>query len=362
MRREPARTVGTSPLPAADAVSPVERRRRAYFHRRLGAWFRRAGRHDLPWQRDRRGYAVWVSEIMLQQTTVETVRGYYGGFLRRFPTVRALAEANLDEVLALWSGLGYYRRAHHLHRAARLVVARHGGRLPRREEDLGALPGIGPSTAGAIASLAYDRPAVVLDTNVRRVLTRYWRDMHRHLGGGERALWALARWLLPEEGGRAHTQALMDLGALVCRPRDPGCPRCPLVADCPGPSGEGAPRRPKADSERRRRRMTLLLFRDRQGRVLLERRSSRGIWAGLWCLPEAEGSASVSVGSAGPGLLARRLHRLSHLDLEICLLAAHPLPPPGRSGRGRRWASARERARLGLPPIVRAMLESLPVT
>lgn len=342
----------------------VEGRRRALFQRRLLAWYRRCGRHDLPWQRDRRAYAVWVSEIMLQQTTVETVRGYYDRFLERFPTVRALAEAERDEVLELWSGLGYYRRAHHLHEAARLVVERHGGRLPRRVEALEALPGIGPSTAGAIVSLVYDRPAVVLDTNVRRVLERFWRKELQRRGGGERALWALAQELLPKENGRAYTQGLMDLGALVCRPREPDCMRCPLGSACLGP-GEGEGRRTTVRTSRRRgkRAFTFLLHRDTRGRVLLVRRPPEGIWAGLWCPPEA-GESSVNLPRGEGAVLARRVHRLSHLDLEIRLVeprtryeTAHYGPSPAR-----RWVSARDLDRLALPPVVRAMLESLPLS
>ncbi len=347
------------PLSSWEFLSPADRRRRVFFHRRLEAWFRREGRHDLPWKRDRRGYAVWVSEIMLQQTTVETVRGYYDRFLRRFPTLRALAEADLDDVLALWAGLGYYRRAHHLHRASRLIVERHGGRMPQRVEDLVALPGIGRSTAGAIVSLAYDRPAVVLDTNVRRVLERFWKETHDRLGGGEKALWTLARGLLPEAGGRAYTQALMDLGALLCRPREPVCGRCPLVENCPGPEAPAVEARNRASSSVRRQKtrvLKLLYVRDREGRFLLTRRPTSGIWGGLWCLPEAGRTTGVEPSRA------RRLHRLSHLDLDIRLVVGTEkmdLRSCGEGGEERRWANVSECARLGLPPVVREMLESL---
>jgi len=345
------------------ASHTVERRRLALFQRRLLAWYRRSGRHDLPWQRDRRAYAVWVSEIMLQQTTVETVRGYYDRFLQRFPTVRALAEAERDEVLELWSGLGYYRRAHHLHEAARLVVEGHGGRVPRRVEALVALPGIGPSTAGAIVSLAYDRPAVVLDTNVRRVLERVWRKEHQNLGGSERALWTLARELLPKKYGRAYTQGLMDLGALVCRPREPDCTRCPLVSFCPGPVEHEPARAVRTPRRRGKRVFTFFLLRDSQGRVLLARRPPEGIWAGLWCPPESGEASAPGLARTEGVVLARRLHRLSHLDLEIRLFEPRARPEVALYGvpRARRWASARDLTRLALPPVMRAMLESLPL-
>lgn len=332
-----------------EGITTGEARRRRDFLRRLHRWFVTEGRHDLPWQRDRRAYAVWVSEIMLQQTTVDTVRRYYTPFMRRFPTVRSLARAELDEVLRVWSGLGYYRRAHHLHAAARLVVERHGGRLPRTPEGLLELPGIGRSTAGAVLSLAYDRPAVVLDTNVRRVLERYWSEALRRRGNAERALWELAAWLLPSSGGRVHTQGLMDLGALVCRPRSPLCTRCPLVKSCPGPR-EAVPR---LRSARGTRRLVLLYRRDRHGRIFLVRRPAHGIWAGFWCLPER--------GEGPPGetrsLLTRR-HTLSHLELEIRIVTE----PPG-SGRlpiTGVWTTEPMRERLAIPPVVREMLESLP--
>lgn len=331
-----------------------EAARRARFLRRLHRWYARAGRHDLPWQRDRRGYAVWVSEIMLQQTTVETVARYYPRFLRRFPTLRALAEATTDEVLHAWAGLGYYRRAHDLHAAARRVLAQDGGRLPRSLDALVALPGIGRSTAGAVLSLAYDRPAVVLDTNVRRVLERFWSGALRRRGGGERALWDLAAWLLPPSGGRAHTQGLMDLGALVCRPRRPLCPRCPLVRDCPGPGAEARAEKKGIRPARRTRRLDLLYLRDRGGRLFLVRRPPRGVWAGLWCPPEAEGGETAEA-----ALLLRRRHALSHLDLDIRLLRPSR-NPVGRLPEEGVWTTPAERARLALPPVVRAMLESVP--
>ncbi|MCL5799672.1 MAG: A/G-specific adenine glycosylase [Gammaproteobacteria bacterium] len=344
--------------PPPEGITTEDVRRRRDFHRRLHRWFETEGRHDLPWQRDRRAYAVWVSEIMLQQTTVESVRRYYRPFLARFPTVRALAEADSDVVLALWSGLGYYRRAHNLHRAARLVVERHGGRVPRRLEDLLALPGVGLSTAGAIVSLAYDRPAVVLDTNVRRVLARFWADLHRRRGENERGLEEIARWLLPAHGGRAHTQALMDLGALVCRARDPDCPACPLRTACPGPPRESDRSSGRASSPRRTKVLTLLLRRDRRGRLLLVRRPPEGIWAGLWCLPEVDPRFFLRDGKSHR-LFTRRLHRLTHLDLDIRVVDI-----PGGEGKGsgetpRSWKSLEDLGRLGFPPVIRGMLESL---
>ncbi len=187
------------------------------FGLRLVAWQRLHGRHDLPWQRDRDPYRVWLSEIMLQQTQVSVVRGYFERFVQRFPDVRALAAADLDEVLALWSGLGYYRRARHLHQCARQVVDRHGGSFPRSTDALEALAGIGRSTAAAIAALSFGSRAAILDGNVKRVLRRAWAPRLRGLQATAelRALWTLAEELLPQDGLEAYTQGLMDLGATV---------------------------------------------------------------------------------------------------------------------------------------------------
>ncbi|MEQ8493042.1 MAG: A/G-specific adenine glycosylase, partial [Gammaproteobacteria bacterium] len=203
------------------------------FATRLVAWQAAQGRHDLPWQRERSPYRVWLSEIMLQQTQVATVIPYFERFTARFADVSALAAADLDEVLHLWSGLGYYSRARNLHATAKRVCAEHGGVFPRNQDALLALPGIGRSTAAAIIALAHDEPAAILDGNVKRVLARY----HAEPGWpGESAvakrLWDHAAHHLPAHGARAYTQALMDLGATVCTRSNPACARCPLATDC----------------------------------------------------------------------------------------------------------------------------------
>ncbi len=203
------------------------------FAARVVAWQRAHGRHDLPWQRTRDPYRIWLSEIMLQQTQVATVVPYYDRFLAAFPDVAALAAAPEDRVLERWSGLGYYRRAHHLHAAAKMVVARHGGAFPRDPSAIAALPGIGRSTAAAIAAFAFGARAAILDGNVKRVLAR-----HRGIGGYpgaprvERTLWALAESLLPARGIETYTQALMDLGATICTRAAPRCAACPVAAGC----------------------------------------------------------------------------------------------------------------------------------
>ena len=242
------------------------------FHRRLLHWFRHHGRHDLPWQSPRDAYRVWVSEIMLQQTQVATVIPYFERFMARFPDLASLASADLDQVLHLWTGLGYYARARNLHRAAGVIVAEHGGRFPTDFEAVLALPGIGRSTAGAILAQACDQRHAILDGNVRRVLAR-----HRAIEGwpGQKAventLWALAEELTPAEDVADYTQAIMDLGATVCTRSQPRCAACPLAEDCQaraaGRQADFPGRRPRKALPERHTRM--LLLRDAEGQVLL---------------------------------------------------------------------------------------------
>ncbi len=256
---------------------------------RLLAWYDREGRHALPWQSPRDAYRVWVSEIMLQQTQVTTVIPYFERFMARFPDVAALAAAEQDEVLHLWTGLGYYARARNLHRAARRVVEDHGGALPADPQTLRELPGIGPSTAGAIAAMAYDRRAPILDGNVKRVLARFhgirgWPG-EREV---ERRLWTLAEAHTPHERVADYTQAVMDLGATVCTRGAPACERCPLAGECVararGLAEEIPAPRPKRELPERATRVLLLT--DADGRLLLARRPAEGVWGGMWSFPE----------------------------------------------------------------------------
>ncbi len=254
-------------------------------------WFDRHGRKDLPWQQSPTPYRVWVSEIMLQQTQVRTVIPYYQRFMQRFPDVAALAAADEDEVLQLWSGLGYYARARNLHKAARQVVDLHGGEMPCEQVALEALPGIGRSTAGAIRALACGEYAVILDGNVKRVLARYhaidgWPGQARV---AER-LWSLAAGHTPRQRVADYTQAMMDLGAIVCTRSRPTCDRCPLKQGCAA-RASGDPtawphRKPKRGKPHRRSRM--LLLRNGAGELLLQRRPSTGLWGGLWSLPQID--------------------------------------------------------------------------
>lgn len=263
------------------------------FAARLVAWQRRHGRRDLPWQATRDPYRIWVSEIMLQQTQVATVVPYFGRFLERFPDVVALAAAPVDEVMRLWSGLGYYARARNLHRAAQAVVERHGGAFPLSVDEVEALPGIGRSTAAAIVAFATGRPHAILDGNVKRVLARHFGVEGAVDGAPVLAkLWALADTLVPPRGVERYTQGLMDLGATVCTRANPACGGCPVSATCvalrEGRIGE-LPGRKSARAPGRR--TTTMLAVVSRGEVLVEKRPPSGIWGGLWSLPEAPAGA-----------------------------------------------------------------------
>ena len=258
---------------------------------RLLRWFDGHGRKDLPWQDNPTPYRVWVSEIMLQQTQVATVIPYYLRFMKRFPDMATLAAAHLDEVLHLWTGLGYYARARNLHRAAVIVCEQHADELPRDITLLQQLPGIGRSTAAAILALADGQRHAILDGNVRRVLAR----LHAVEGWSgrrevEQQLWLLAESHLPAHRVDDYTQALMDLGATLCTRSRPACPRCPLADLCVARAQNEIASYPAPQPRKRLpvRSATLLLLRNDAGDVLLEQRPPAGIWGGLWSLPECE--------------------------------------------------------------------------
>jgi A/G-specific adenine glycosylase len=253
----------------------------------LLAWYR-AHKRDLPWRRrEDDAYAVWVSEIMLQQTQVATVIPYYERWMARFPALRDLADAPLDEVLRYWSGLGYYARARNLHQAARQLVANHGGAMPTDQKAIESLPGIGRYTAGAICSIAFNQPAPLVDANVMRVLTRVFAiDGDPKSASVQPRLWSLAEALIPEGEARDFNQAVMELGALVCTPSDPACERCPLLPVCRAGNSEDPtawPRTPPARPTVRTTHCAALMCNG--GRILAVRRPPHGRWGGLWELP-----------------------------------------------------------------------------
>ena len=339
---------------------------------RVIAWQRTHGRHALPWQRTRDPYRVWLSEIMLQQTQVSTVLGYYERFLQRFPDVKALAAAPLDDVLALWSGLGYYSRARNLHRCAAAVVGQHGGEFPRSAQALAELPGIGRSTAAAIAAFCFGERAAILDGNVKRVLTRalgFAGDLAQP--AQERVLWAQAEALLPDEGIEAYTQGLMDLGAGVCTVRRPQCLLCPLQEVCVARQ-QGEPERypVKTRKLRRGRRENALLWLEAGERLWLSQRPATGVWAGLWSLPEYDNVDELqALAGSWPGhaqVLGTIEHALTHFDWTLRpvrhrlpeRLSARELENLEAALPAGRWLAREHALAMGLPAPVRKLLST----
>ena len=264
------------------------------FADRIITWQKQHGRHDLPWQRTNDPYRIWLSEIMLQQTQVATVIPYYERFIERFPGVRALALAPIESVMASWAGLGYYSRARNLHRCAQQIVDFYGGEFPREFEQLVKLPGVGRSTAAAIAALAFGARAAILDGNVRRVLARHCSiDGYPGRPQIERQLWHCAESLLPANEIEAYTQGLMDLGATVCTRSRPNCVACPVNHTCVARSAQTVDKLPTPRPVRERlvQARTVLAMQDASGAVLLELRPPSGIWGGLLSLPEFESEA-----------------------------------------------------------------------
>jgi A/G-specific adenine glycosylase len=328
------------------------------FARRVVRWQARHGRHDLPWQGTRDPYRVWLSEVMLQQTQVATVIPYYRRFLARFPRVKSLAAATLDDVLKLWSGLGYYTRARNLHAAARAVVERHGGRFPRTREALESLPGLGRSSAAAVAVFAFGEREAILDGNVKRVLARYFA-VRGFPGdkGVEKRLWDLAEAALPEQGIEAYTQGLMDLGAEICTRKRPACGECPLSKTCKGYAqgrAEAYPQ-PRPRKEKPVKRTSMLLFL-RDGEVLLEKRPPAGVWGGLWCFPEIGPGADDPGGKTLPVLR----HAFTHFTLDITpILRDLGSAPPRAAEPGQIWLPVEEAIGAAVPAPVRKLLVAL---
>jgi A/G-specific adenine glycosylase len=340
------------------------------FRRALLGWYA-AHRRDLPWRRTRDPYAILVAEVLLQQTRVGAGAAYYRRFLRRFPSVKALARADEEDVLRAWEGLGYYRRARHLHRAARRIVEAHGGRIPDDMDALLALPGVGAYTAGAVASIAFGTPVPAVDGNVVRVLARLFRvEEDVATASTKRLLRRHAETLLPEEDPGTFNQALMELGSLVCLPRTPRCPACPVAEWC---LGRAAGR--EASLPRRRKRGAVpevdVVFAvvERGDRILLVRRDD-GLLGGLWSLPGGEIASGETAEDAvrrlvretcnvriepGP-LVGRRVHAFSHRRWRAVALRCRPLAA-GPVPRNARWVPRATASTLPLVPFHRAFLE-----
>lgn len=360
----------------------------ASFATRLLAWFALHGRHDLPWQHPRTAYRVWISEIMLQQTQVATVVGYFDRFIATFGDLPALAAAPLDAVLAHWAGLGYYSRARNLHRAAAICVQLHDGQLPRDAEGLCALPGIGRSTAAAILAQAYADRVPILDGNVKRVLTRHAGiEGYPGLPAIERRLWQEATARLPAATDVArmpdYTQALMDLGASLCARSRPRCNDCPVNGDCVAHREDRTKELPTRKAARAvpEKSVQVLIAIDHEGRVLLQRRAPVGIWGGLWSLPELSAmraldstaaQPTIQAGTIDPNCMVEPLadfasgslhalpplqHRFTHFLLHIHPYGGHAQANRASEPSDQAWVAYAALDQYGMPTPIRKLLD-----
>ena len=337
------------------------------FHDRLLAWWEINGRKNLPWQHPRTPYRVWISEIMLQQTQVATVIPYFDRWMRTFPTISSLSAAPLDDVLSLWSGLGYYARARNLHKAATRCMEDFEGELPTNSESLSALPGIGLSTANAIVSQSTDQPAAVLDGNVRRTLARHaaiegWTGK----AAVQKRLWKAAEDRLPTQRGADYTQAIMDLGALVCAATSPSCDQCPVSVDCRALQQDQVEHfpSPKPPTRVTDRTICMLVLKDSENRVLLEKRPPSGIWGGLWSLPEGSSIEDIEerLGLTTSNLkaLPRVEHRLTHMRMLIQpAIATASVATRVKCPTEHNWFAPADQSKLGLPKPVSDLLKKV---
>lgn len=322
------------------------------FQKSLIDWHLQNGRRNLPWQTGN-PYHVWLSEIMLQQTQVKTVIPYFLKFISRFPTIQDLAAAQIDDVLALWAGLGYYRRAHHLHQAAIMIASEEGGRFPETFKKTILLPGIGRSTAGAILSFAFKKPYPILDANVKRVLARVFgiKD-DTNKSQTTKWLWQKADELISQTEPQRYNQAIMDLGALLCSPKNPNCQACPIQGACVAFNLNLTHEIPLKSRRITVKSETLhFIFAESEGKILLERRPLTGIWSQLMCLPEEKAPEEAR-------LIAVICHKLSHRDLTLNIYKARtePLNTPHYH-----WYDTKTWKGLGLPrPIQQFLTQRYP--
>lgn len=337
------------------------------FQQQLLAWFDQHGRKDLPWQQDISPYRVWVSEIMLQQTQVASVIGYYLRFMTRFPNVQALAAADLDDVLHYWAGLGYYARARNLHKTAQIIAAANG-EFPQDIDALTALPGIGRSTAGAILSIACGQSQPILDGNVKRVLTRF-HAVPGWPGDSKVAarLWEISSLYTPTQRSGDYTQAMMDLGATLCTRSKPRCSDCPLADACQALKSDTVKDFPQAKPRKTLpvKQLYFLMLRDRQQRILLEKRPPTGIWGGLWSLPEFENETQLQEWALRRNLhlqialtLPGQRHTFSHYHLDYMPIVAHTDNPNNyvMEANSAVWYKPADIHSLGLPTPIRRLL------
>ncbi len=343
----------------------------ASFANTVLAWYRRYGRHDLPWQ-GQDAYRVWLSEIMLQQTQVSTVIPYYRDFLKSFPSIKRLADAGIDDVLRHWQGLGYYARARNLHKAARLIRDEYNGRFPREFDAVAALPGIGRSTAGAILSFAYGQRWPILDGNVKRVLARCFR-VPGWYGQSDtmKQLWYLAESVTPDENAAGFNQAMMDIGSMVCLKSKPKCEICPLKPVCSSYRHHCQAEYPQKKPKKAKPHKNTLMLLHRHGeRLLLWRRPPSGIWGGLWSLPEVDDENAIALWQQSflrevqaPAAIQENVirHQFTHysLDISLAIIELESLPNGIADEDNYAWIDVDDIGNHGLPTPVRKLLATL---
>ncbi len=343
------------------------------FSNQLLTWFDSYGRHDLPWQQEAHvshtgSYHVWLSEIMLQQTQIVTVIPYYNRFIARFPSIKLLANADIDDVLSHWAGLGYYARARNLHRAAKIICDNFDGVLPADKEKLLTLPGIGRSTAGAVMALAFKKRHAILDGNVKRVLCRFYAI--KGWSGEpavEKALWRRAENLTPKRNVARYTQAIMDLGATVCTRSKPHCDICPVAKTCLANAQKSQHKYPASKPKKTipLRKSVFLLLENNKGEMLFKKRPSKGIWGGLWCFPECSPDDDIEqwlLAKTGfSGSISRKLsvikHKLTHFRMEI--LPIHLKVKKCNNDKemtDQKWCISYDALKFGVPTPVKNLL------
>lgn len=345
------------------------------FQQKLIQWFDNHGRKNLPWQENKTAYRVWISEIMLQQTQVSTVIPYFHRFISRFPNIKTLAEAKEDDVLHLWTGLGYYQRARHLHKTARIICDSFQGHFPDNLAALEKLPGIGRSTAGAILSIAFEKPATILDGNVKRVLTRLY-GITQWPGEKEtlQQLWTIAEKLTPQVRVGDYTQAIMDLGATLCVRSKPNCPACPFNTHCVAHTQGIAAHLPHAKPHKSLpiREATLMMILKKPHYILLEKRSSSGVWKGLWSLPEIPGIVDIKkirqtflarfhLPIAKMTLSTSFRHTFSHyhLDIQPVMIHINESSTKIMDDTQQIWYNLKHNQTVGMPAPIKTLLEAV---
>jgi A/G-specific adenine glycosylase len=333
-------------------------------------WYSKYGRTSLPWQSNINAYRVWISEIMLQQTQVKTVIPYYERFMKRFPDVCSLSQANLDGVLALWSGLGYYQRGRNLYYSAKIITENYGGKLPNTVEELMTLPGIGRSTASAITSIVLNLPTPILDGNVKRVLTRFFM-IEGYLGQSQvnKLLWQKAEELMPGTNCAKYTQAIMDIGSMLCTRTKPICNQCPLQSDCSAHKNNKTADFPykKPKKPLPQKSCVFVILADAYNKVMLIKRPPKGIWGGLWCLPMIEPQCGINIElrksfkleSNKHHTILKLTHKFSHFELAIKVISITNKSQNVLMSDSikRRWVSIEDLPNLGIAkPVMTSLL------